>query len=92
MNRREFVALTPAFPAATVTASLTLREDGKEPIELDVSVLKCQPGDTLVLRHQGHISMETAERIKRYIEDGFDGRVKAMVLDGGLSLDGVLRA
>lgn len=53
MNRREFVSLAPAFPVAAVTASLTLREDGHEPVELGVQVLKLQPGDTLVLQCAG---------------------------------------
>lgn len=83
--------MAPAFPAAAVSGALVLREAGKESVELDVSVLKCQPGDMLVLRHQGPITQEMAVRIQASVEDLFDGRVKAMVLSDGLSLEGVLR-
>lgn len=91
MNRREFVKLGPAFPAAAVTATLTLKEDGKPPIEgLDVSVLKWQPGDTLIIQCSAHLSMETAERIKRHVEGVLPGAT-VMVFDAGLTLEGVLR-
>lgn len=90
MNRREFVAMTPAFPVAAMTASLTLREEGKEPVELDVSVLKVKPGDTLVLRCHQHVPMEGLERIKHLVESRFPG-LKALVLDKDLAIDGVLR-
>lgn len=91
MNGREFVKLAPAFPAAAVTASLTLREEGKESVELDVSVLKCQPGDTLVLRSTGRLHMEDCERIQQHFEHIFPG-LKAIVLKDGMTLDGVIRA
>lgn len=90
MNRREFVAMAPAFPVAAVTATLTLKEDGKDPVELDVSVLKVQRGDILVLRFNGRVSHEQAERIKRLVESQFNG-LKAMVFDKDLELEGVLR-
>lgn len=89
MNRREFVALTPAFPAAAVSASLTVRETGKDPIDLDVSVLKLQPGDVLVLRSAQSLSQNQVARISALIQDRFG--VKALVLDADLSLDGVIR-
>ena len=92
MNRRQFVKLAQAFPAAAVSASLVLREDGKTPVELDVSVLKCEPGDTLVLSTAERVSMDTAARIQHYVADRFDGRVKVMLLSDGITLDGVLRA
>jgi len=92
MKRRDFVKLAPAFPVAAVTASLTLRETGKEPVELDVSVLKCQPGDTLVLTAPDNISEDTAARIKAWIEHTFENRIKAMVLGDGLTIEGVIRA
>lgn len=91
MNRREFVKLAPAFPAAAVTASLTVREEGKAPVELDVSVLKCQPGDTLVLRANGRLHMEDRECIQQHFEHIFPG-LKAIVLNDGMTLDGVIRA
>lgn len=90
MNRREFVALVPAFPVAAVTASLTLRQDGHEPIELGVQVLTLQPGDTLVLQAAVPISQDTAARLQAWIEQKFPD-TKAIVLDHGLTLAGVLR-
>jgi hypothetical protein len=90
MNRREFVALAPAFPVGAVTATLTVKEADKSPVDLDVSVLKLQPGDTLVLTAPGYITQEAAERIKRYTEERFPG-VNAIVLGDGLKVDGVLR-
>lgn len=90
MDRREFVKLTPAFAAGAVSASLVLREDGKEPVELDVSVLKLREGDTLVMSTAGPIPAETAERIKVWVEDKFPG-IRAMVMGDSLRVDGVLR-
>jgi hypothetical protein len=91
MNRRSFLNLTPAFPAAAVTASLTLREEGKPAIDgLDVSVLKLQPGDTIVLRTDSNMPFETMERLKANVEYLFPD-VKVMVLMDGLTVDGVLR-
>jgi hypothetical protein len=90
MNRREFVAMAPAFPIATVTASLTLKEEGKAPVDLDVSVLKVQPGDTLVLRSTVLLTMAQKDYIKAQVETLFSG-VKAMVLDRDLQIEGVLR-
>lgn len=90
MNRREFVALAPAFPVAAVTASLTLRQDGHEPVDVDVSVLKLQPGDTIVLQCPALISSETAVRLKNQIEHLFPGAT-AIVLGDGLTITGVLR-
>lgn len=91
MKRREFVRLGAVFPAAAVTATLTLKEDGKPPVEgLDVSVLNWAPGDTLVVQCSEHLSMEAAHRIKRYVEDSLPG-VKALIFDAELTLQGVLR-
>lgn len=92
MNRRDFVKMAPAFPAASVSAALMLREEGQAPVELDVAVLKCQPGDTLVLRCDRAITQDTAQRIKASVEHLFGGRVKVMVLGDDLRLEGVLRA
>ena len=91
MNRREFVKLAPAFPAAAVSATLVVREEGKEPINCDVSVLKCQPGDTLVLKCGGLITADRAVRMTASIENLFDNRVRVMILDSSMSLEGVLR-
>lgn len=90
MNRRSFLALTPAFPSAAVTASLVLREEGKSPVELDVNVLRVQPGDTLILSAPEAISAETAARIKTFVEREFLG-IRALILSDGLSIDGVVR-
>lgn len=91
MNRRDFIAMAPAFPAATIAATLTLREDGKEPVDLDVSVLKVEPGDIVVLKATQYISQEGAEYVKAYLEDRVFPGCKALVLTGGLSVQGVLR-
>jgi hypothetical protein len=92
MNRRDFVKMAPAFPAAAVTATLTLRENGKDPVELDVSVLKLQRGDTVVLRCHERVTKEMADRIKGDFSSTFeDMGVKAMVLDKTVSIEGVLR-
>lgn len=89
---RELIEMPPAFPEPSVTASFTVREQGKEPIELDVSVLKLQPGDTLVLSVPGPLRQEIAERIKASAEEYLkDKGVKAMVLGDGMTIDGVLR-
>jgi hypothetical protein len=91
MNRRNFFALAPAFPVAAVTATLTLREQGKPDIEgLDVSVLKLQPGDGVVLQCDGPISHDTADRIRATWEAWMPG-TKAIVMGDGLSVKGVLR-
>lgn len=90
MNRRQFLALGPAFPAATVSASLIVKEDGKEALELGVNVLRLQPGDALVLRCKGRISYEQQERIAAVIKNQFPG-MKAFVLDSDITLEGVLR-
>ena len=91
MNRREFVKLSQAFPVAAVTASLTLREEGKPDVEgLDVSVLRVQPGDIVVLSVPGCISSHTAERIKAQWESLCPG-TRAAVLGDGMKIDGVLR-
>lgn len=90
MDRREFIAMSPAFPLAATTATLTLKAEGQAPVELDVSVLKLQPGDTLVLSVPTPISQATADRLKACIEDKFPG-VTGMVIDQGMKVDGVLR-
>ena len=90
MNRREFVAMAPAFPVAAVSASLTVREDGKAPVELDVSVLKVQPGDTLVMRSRVPLKREQVDRVKQVIEAMLPG-VQALVLTHDVAIEGVLR-
>lgn len=90
MERRNFLKMAPAFPAAAVSASIVLHQDGLEDTDLDVSVLKLERGDTLVLSTDRAISEDVAKRIRDYMEDKFPG-IKAMVLGDGLSIDGVLR-
>ena len=89
-SRRNFFALGPAFPAAMVSATLTLKEHGKEPIDLDVSVLTWKPGDALVLSTNDLMSMEQMERMSGHVERLFPG-VKCIVLDRSFKLEGVLR-
>ncbi len=90
MNRRSFLKMSPALPVGAVTASLVLREEGKEPIELDISVLKVQAGDTLVLSCERPMSQDTAARIKAYVEHVWP-ELKALILQDGLKIDGVIR-
>ena len=90
MDRRTFVKLAPAFPAAAVSASLILKEDGHAPIELDISVLKAHAGDILVLSYAGKMSSETGERIRQHVKH-IHPQLKALVLSEGLRLDGVIR-
>jgi hypothetical protein len=69
-----------------------MRKSGKDPVELDVSVLKFQRGDTVVLRCHEHVTKEMADRIKGDFSSTFeDMGVKAMVLDKTVSIEGVLR-
>ena len=91
MNRRNFLALAPAFPAAAVTATVTLKREGEPAIDgLGVSVLKCQPGDYVVLSVDASLSFETAERIRAMWEHSVPG-TKAIVLSDGMKLHGVMR-
>jgi hypothetical protein len=92
MNRRQFVKLSTAFPAATVTASLTLHKDGEPPINnLDLSVLRVQPDDIVVLHCDGPIDEAQAARLKALWEARFP-HTRAVVLGDGLSVAGVLRS
>lgn len=91
MNSREVVKMPTAFPKTDVSASLVLKKDGQEPIECAVSVLKIQHGDTLVLSIPGPVTLDAANWIKQSIENYFEGRVKAIVLNDGITIDGVLR-
>lgn len=90
MKRRDFIAMSPAFPVAATTATLTVRTEGEQPVELDVSVLKLQPGDTLVIKARGQITQEEADRVSLGVGAMFQG-VKVVVLDDALSIEGVLR-
>lgn len=90
MDRRLFIKMSPAFPAAAVAATLTITEDGKPPIDLDVRVLKLQQGDTVVLSSPRLLRVEECHMIRRYWEDNHEG-IKAMVLVDGMKVDGVLR-
>lgn len=92
MDRRHFLAMAPAFPTAAMSASLTLREEGKPDINLDLSVLKLQPGDVLVLTVPGSIHDDTAAYIKASVAAVFHPKdIKVMVMSDGLSVAGVLR-
>lgn len=90
MDRRDFFKLTPAFASSTITASLLVREQSKPPVELDVSVLKIQSGDTLVLQCSDYVSSDQIDRIRATIHGHWPG-IKAMFLANGLTLEGVLR-
>ncbi len=90
MNRRNFLAMTPAFPVAAISASLVLREKDKPPVELDLSVLKLQPGDKVVLSVPLSISRDTADRIRSMWEQAIPGTT-ALILADGMKVDGVLR-
>jgi hypothetical protein len=91
MNRRWFVKMAPAYTAAAA-ASVVIHEPGKTDVNLELSVLKVQSGDCVVLSSQSPISRETSERIKTVIEGVFPDGVTALVMDGGIKIDGVLRS
>ena len=82
--------LPPTFPEPTVTASLMVREHGQEPIEADISVLRWQPGDTLVLKCRGRLTLDQSNKMRALIEERFHG-LTAIVLDDAITLEGVLR-
>jgi len=91
MDRRDFVKLTPLGSAA-VAASLTLKVGDDEPTAFDVAVLRLKPGDVLVLTAPGLMSMDTAAHVKELIEAELESLdVKALVMEGGLTVAGVLR-
>lgn len=90
MKRREFLAIGPALPAA-MSATVTITHKGHEPIDLEMSVLKCQPGDVLVFRTDAIISADQAARIQAAMAHVCPG-VKSIVLSDGMKLDGVLRS
>jgi len=90
VDRRSFLSLSPAFPAAAVSASLLLKEDGKPDLELGLNVLHLQEGDTLVLTLDGRITQDMADRIKAHIEHVLP-KIKAFILSEGMKIEGVLR-
>ena len=90
MDRRSFLALSPAFPVAAASATLTLKREGEPPVELDVSILKTQPGDCVILSAPGPITQDIAQRLKDMWEHGVPG-TKAVILSDGMKVDGVLR-
>ena len=90
MDRRSFLSLSPAFPAAAVSASLLLKEEGKPDIELGLNVLHLKAGDTLVLTLDGRISEDSAERIKAHLQHALP-KTKALILGDGMKIEGVLR-
>lgn len=55
-----------------------------------LALVHLQPGDTLVLRHPGHLSEDTFERLQAQVRDFFPGR-GVLVLDDGVELGGVVR-
>jgi hypothetical protein len=91
-SRRSFLKLsTTAAPA--MSAALVIREPDKPPAELDVTVLRLQPGDVLVLTAPGSIPAATAERITQYLEQYVTTPlgVRALVFGDGLTVAGILR-
>jgi hypothetical protein len=52
----------------------------------DIRRIEFRPGDRLVLRVAGRISMEACERIKATMA-GFAPGVPVLILDDGISLD-----
>lgn len=53
----------------------------------DVKRLTMGPEDILVMQVKGHITTETADRIKRSVSDGYPSlKNKIMVLDDSMSL------
>jgi hypothetical protein len=89
-SRRTFLKLSPAFPAGALTASLVVKADGQELQSFDLSVLKAQAGDIIVLTAPGPISQDTATRLRKCWDATFP-TLQAMVMGDGLRVDGVLR-
>ena len=90
LSRRRFLGLGPAMPAAAVTASLTITQQGHAPITLDASVLRLQTGDVIVLSCPRQISNEAARRIRDSLGEILP-RVKVILLSGEMKIDGVIR-
>lgn len=93
LDRRRFLQLSPAFPAATVTGSLTLRKDGEPPItDLDLSVLRLQRGDVLVVTTPGQITAEYGNRLSARLNEFLEQfGATALVFSDGVTVAGVLR-
>jgi hypothetical protein len=92
MDRRQFFQLTPLAAVAT-TGTLTITEPGKDPVgPLDLSVLRLQRGDVIVITTPHGVSSDTASRIKAYVEGALQPLgVTAWVMGDGLTVAGVLR-
>lgn len=87
MNRRQFLELPAALPAA---GALTLTTPTGE--TFDVQVLRLKAGDRLVLTTPHAISHDTAERVRTFLEHHLAAlNVTAMVLSDGMKIAGVLR-
>jgi hypothetical protein len=92
MNRRSFLKLSPAFPVGAMSAALVVHEDGKDDLELDVSVLKVQTGDILVLSTpKDLISCAEIENVSAILKQTFP-TLQVVVLSNGWKLDGVIRS
>lgn len=57
----------------------------------EVRVLRLQPGDTLVLRSDQHLTPEVAARMQEQLKAAAPEGVKCVVLDSGLGVE-VIRA
>jgi hypothetical protein len=90
MERRDFLKLTPALPAAAPALSLTLKQPDGSELKTDVAVLRLQPGDTLVLMPTEHLLARDAQGLRDMLKLWAPQGVQVMILQAGMQL-GVLR-
>lgn len=57
----------------------------------EVKVMHLQPGDTLVVRTEQPLSVDTCERLKEYLSSVLPDGVKCLVLEKGIDLE-IVRA
>lgn len=91
LNRRSFWKLCAGAP---LTAAVVVRDDTGAPAFVgDVSVLRVQAGDVVIITAPGMISDESATRIKAAFERycGLPADIRFAVMGDGLKVDRVLR-
>jgi hypothetical protein len=67
-----------------------MSEQTLQPIPARATAITLEKGDVLVLEYEHRISADTLITIRKYVENRFPG-VDAIVLDGGMTLAGVLK-
>jgi hypothetical protein len=56
-----------------------------------IQVLRASPGDLVVLRHPDHLRHEIVDRLREGFKDLLPPGVQVVVLEGGLSIEAVLK-